>query len=468
MSVPKRWGKLLIKLSIPSPFWLLVALLVLTFLLGGGARADIQSLVILRPTAVMFCVLGVLSLNRRHVRSNRFLLGMAAAIVSLVLIHLIPLPPSIWSVLPGRGLVTEIDRIAQLGEVWRPISMAPTATWNAFYSLFVPLAALLLGIQLSQEERVRLLPILLGCGLVSGFLGLLQSIGDPQGPLYLYRISNNGSAVGLFANRNHQAVFLAIMFPLLAVYAYVGVRTEEHANVRRYAAVISGLLLIPLLLVTGSRAGLVIGVLGLTTTFVLYRKPTITAPKKRTVSKTDLRWIWVSSAIACLGALTFIMSRAQAITRILAPDQVSDLRFRMWPYIGDMAWKYFPVGSGVGSFVEVYQVDEPYALLSTDYVNHAHNDWLEIYLTGGMPALALVAVALLAAAKSGGAAFRNPIAVGTSNVFARLGMVIIVFLALGSTVDYPLRTPSLSIIFVVAVIWLAGYRNETSKIAGSR
>jgi hypothetical protein len=36
--------------------------------------------------------------------------------------------------------------VAELGEVWRPIAMVPPAAWNAFYSLFVPLAVLLLGV----------------------------------------------------------------------------------------------------------------------------------------------------------------------------------------------------------------------------------------------------------------------------------------------------------------------------------
>jgi hypothetical protein len=42
-------------------FWALTAFLFLTFLTGGGSRDDIQSLVILRPAAVIFCCVGIMS-----------------------------------------------------------------------------------------------------------------------------------------------------------------------------------------------------------------------------------------------------------------------------------------------------------------------------------------------------------------------------------------------------------------------
>ena len=37
--------------------------------------------------------------------------------------------------------------------------------------------------------------------------------------LWFYRITNNGFPVGLFANRNHAAVFLAALLPLATAWA---------------------------------------------------------------------------------------------------------------------------------------------------------------------------------------------------------------------------------------------------------
>jgi O-antigen ligase len=119
-----------------------------------------------------------------------------------------------------------------------------------------------------------------------------------------------------------------------------------------------------------------------------------------------------------------------------------------------MAWKYFPFGSGAGSFVEVFQIDEPNRLLGLSYANHAHNDWLELMMTMGLPGLLLLLVSLWAFARATRAAFRAPLGEGRRAPFARLGAVILLIFALGSIGDYPLRTPSLACLFVVAVLWL--------------
>jgi O-antigen ligase len=451
--------------AVAVPFWALVTFLTLNFFIGGGSRADIQSLIILRPAAIIFCGIGLWSLQWEHVKAHKILFGMAAAIFALVGCHLIPLPPAIWGALPGREIITEIDKVTELGAVWRPVAMVPSAAWNAFYSLFVPFAVLILGVQLNREELFKLLPWLLGLGLFSGVIGLLQSIGDPQGPLYFYNITNNGSAVGLFSNRNHQAIILATLFPMLAVYACVGVRTEEQVKVRGYVALAAGAFLVPLLLVTGSRAGLIVGVIGLASTALLYRKPVTTIPKKRKGNKLDLRWLLGAFAVLCLGALTFLMSRAEAFKRIAAPDQTEDLRFQAWGPIAEMSWKYFPFGSGVGSFIEVFQIDEPSELLQPSYLNHAHNDWLEVYLTLGLPGLILLAFALYAVTRVAWTAFRAAYGEGRDIPFARLGAVMIAIFAIGSIGDYPLRVPSIAAVFVVAALWLANAKSAINQKA---
>jgi O-Antigen ligase len=449
------------------PFWALIAFLILTFATGGASRADVQSLIILRPAAVIFCGIGLWSLKWVHVKANMFLFGMATAIFALVGSHLIPLPPSIWGALPGRAIITEIDKLAELGEVWRPISMVPSTTWNAFYALFVPLAVLILGVQLEREERFRLLPWLLGLGLFSGFWGILQVAGDPQGSLYLYRVTNNGAAVGLFSNRNHQAILLASLFPLLAVYASTTARSEEQLAVKLWLAIGAGVVLVPLLLVTGSRAGLILGVAGLLSILLVYRQPTSLTPKKRKTKKFDLRYALAGFGALCLGALTIIMSRAEAFQRLFATGQGEEERFKVWVPIAQMAWKYFPFGSGVGSFVDVYQIDEPYELLSPEYYNHAHNDWLEVYMTGGLPVLILLVLALFAWTRLSVQSLRVPLGEGRAVAFARMGALTILILALGSIGDYPLRTPSLACVFVVAALWLAGGSGQLPKSVGS-
>lgn len=440
-------------------FWVLIGFLLLVFLTGGASRADVASLIILRPLSVLVCGYALWSLTMAQVRANRFLFGMAAAIFALVGLHLVPLPPTIWGALPGREIISEIDRVAGLGAVWRPLTMVPPGGWNAFYSLFVPLAVLLLGVQLTREQRFALLPWVIGLGLFSGFWGLMQVVGDPNGPLYLYRVTNNGAAVGLFANRNHQAVLLAMLFPMLAVYASTGIRTEEQAKLRGGIALAAGAVLIPLLLVTGSRAGLVVGVLGMGTAAWYYRRPTVSTPRKRKVSRWNPKYALAAFGVIVLAGLTTVMSRAEAFSRLMARDPTEDLRLKMWAPIGRMAWKYFPVGSGAGSFVEVFQIDEPVELLKPSYVNHAHNDWLELILLFGLPGSLLLFVLTYGVGVAAATVWRDRHSADRGAQFTRCGAAALIIVGLASAFDYPLRTPIHASLFVIAALWLTAGRS---------
>lgn len=442
------------------PFIALLAFLVLTFLIGGGSRSDIQSLVLLRPMAVLACGLAILTLRREHLQSSKGLLALAGAVFLLVGIQLIPLPPEIWSQLPGRELVRSIDVAAGLGDIWRPMTLSPTGTRNALFSLFVPLAVLLLGIQLTRAQLTRIALAVLAIGLLSGVLGLLQSIGPAQGALYFYRITNYGAAVGLFSNRNHQAMFLATLFPLLALYASQTARSPDHARFKLWVSLAAGLFLVPLLLVTGSRAGLVLGIVAIIASLRLYSPPLVSGVDRRRhrPRSSSLLWLGISGGVVGLGLLGTLMSRAEALQRIVNDDVGEDLRFQVWGPIFELALKNFPVGTGFGSFPYIYQAQESYDLLIPNYLNHAHNDWLEVVLEGGLPGLVLVGLAGILFVVAAVRLFRDRQRSATDRQLALTGALIIVILAAGSVADYPLRTPSIACAAILAALWMTNAR----------
>lgn len=451
-----------IRPSRPWPFIILCGFLILVSLTGGGARGDIQSLAILRPAAVLAAGYAFWGLKKSRFSEFRVPFLLMAATFLIVGLHLLPLPPSIWSQLPGRTLVAEVDRSIGLGLVWRPISMVPSETWNALYSLAVPLAVLVLTVQIGRERRFQLLNLFIALGLASGLLGMFQVVSTPGGVLYLYDVTNKESAVGLFSNRNHQAIFLACIFPMLAVYASSGIKSVEQFRMRSWIAIVAGAVLVPLLLVTGSRAGLILGLAGLGSVPLLFYRPHLDRPAKRRQTKKITLYAIAGFAVIGLGVLTFLFSRAQALERIIAPDQTDQIRLSFWGPIARMAWKYFPIGSGIGSFAEVYQIDEPNGLLGPTYLNHAHNDWLEAWMTGGLPAMVLVAAAIAAWIVASAKAWRSKDFRKRDILYARMGSTIIVLLAAGSVVDYPLRSPIIACFAVVVVLWANGQETVES------
>jgi hypothetical protein len=131
---------------------------------------------------------------------------------------------------------------------------------------------------------------------------------------------------------------------------------------------------------------------------------------------------------------------------------IEDLRWPVARVTSKAAIANLPFGSGFGTFVPVYDKFAPRTLLADTYVNRAHNDWLELWLTGGAPAIILAFGFLL---WFGVTAFRlwngrQPNTPILDLALAQAASIVIVLLLLHSVVDYPLRTPALSVLFAIA------------------
>ena len=437
----------------------LAALLVAcAFAWGGSARSDVASLEILRPLAIIALGLALFTIRGAHIRNYRAPLGIALACIALLAFQLVPLPPELGNALAGRGLVAEIDGAIGLNEVWRPLTQSAPATQNSLWGLLVPLSMLAIGVQLAATDHARLLLVILAVGATSAVVALLQTLGDPQGALYLYDITNFGSAVGLFANRNHQAVFLACLIPL--ILAAVDLRKSRFgpsgmAHKKGDSWLISAVgavaFLAALILITGSRSGLLAGVIALFSLAAL-----LPTAKKFTGSGGFLhsRKVQLGLGVALIGALTLAtvwLERDLAIERILDRDQGEGMRSLILPAMRDMIWLYRPWGIGLGAFRDVYEVNEPAKLLMGLHMNQAHNDWLDIALTGGLTAIGIAAVAIGAWLVRARQIFLVE-APDQFNLLRKAGLIVLLILAFSSLFDYPTRTPALACLFVLAAI----------------
>lgn len=435
-------------------YWTLLLYLALVFLIGGASRADVQSLMILRPLAVVVCGVALLTLRMEHVRAYRFLFWMAGLVFLLAGVHLIPLPPEMWQSLPGRDIVKQVDDAVGIKDAWRPLTLAPAEARNAFFALFVPFAALLLVVQLDIGNLKRLLTPLLAIGMFSGVIGIFQVAGDPNGPLYFYRITNNGSAVGLFSNRNHQAVLLLWLFPMIAFFASQSMKTENAIKLRLALAIGGISLLIPLILVTGSRLGIVLGLLALLCSWFIFRRPEASGVRQRTERKNFTIPIMAFLGVMVLILVTVMASRAEGLQRLMGTSVGEEDRSGAWRLASQIAMDNMPFGSGSGSFVPLFQTVEPLKSLSPVYFNHAHNDWLEISMTFGVAGVALLVAAVVAFGLGVRGLLRRGERPGSDILLARTGGAMVLLAGLASVVDYPLRTPSLACLFVVACCWM--------------
>ncbi len=438
------------------PFITLVVLLVYAFLMGGGSRDDITSLMFLRPIAVICLGIGLYTLTKKQRREFKLPLGFMGAILGLILLHLIPLPPVIWQALPGRELAIAAGEAAGGLQPWREISLVPYRGWNAFYAMLVPAAAMVLAVQIDREDHRKLVYLVIGAALASAIWGMVQAIGGFSRALYFYDVTNTGSPTGFFANRNHMAALQVCTLPLLTLLA-ARAKGPRKGLIQTACAAIA-VLAIMMAAATGSRAGIALSLVSLGASWLVWRaRPMRPELRHR---RRDRRLPWVPYAfgafgVAMLGGFALLLTQSQSFTRISGTSPVEEFRFVVWETMIEFLPQYLPFGSGVGSFVEIFQVHEPSDMLGTSYWNHAHNDWLEWALEGGIPAIALMALALMAFARNTIGLIARSKAGQLEVQLGLAGAVVLFVLGLWSAVDYPLRVPALACLAALASVWMA-------------
>ena len=439
-----KFAKRLSFLGSPNArFFALVAFIALVAFTGGASRHDVASLIVLRPLAILFMAYALLTLTAEQLSSVRGPLLIVVSLLAVCALQLVPLPHAFWSGLPARDVIAELDSALGIGEIWRPLSLDPNRTWNTFFSLFVPLAAILL-LALQPRENLRfVVPILFAVGLVGLLFGTLQMIGDRA--FYLYEITNIDRPVGLFSNRNHQAVVFAWMIPAM-VWAVLSLRRGH--GVGGFTLIMCGilyLLLLTMISFAGSRAGLLLAVPGTAlAAWLLLRSDAAARGKLAVVEKATRKILRIFAVVAGLlviglAAAVLTMGDNAALQRFFEDDAASGLRYDIFPTLIRMVADFFPFGSGFGSFDSVYRSFETEGDLSARYVNQAHNDVLQILIEGGLPAAVIVVAALAWLLKATLRAAR-----ADDPEKKVLGIFILVsagiFLA-ASALDYPLRTP---------------------------
>lgn len=212
--------------------------------------------------------------------------------------------------------------------------------------------------------------------------------------------------------------------------------------------------LCPLILVTGSRSGLLLALFGLGGAVLILAYGGIAGSLPRMRRRNLAITAIAIGGLLVLGFATFYFARAEAIERLFTKSTIYDPRLDNWSVSRVLLTKYLPFGSGAGSFVEVYQIIEPDSQISPTYRNHAHNDILEIGITFGVAGLALVLAGILAYLRRTVPLWTSARIQGRSVIMARLASIALAMMVLASLTDYPLRTPLMMSVFVLCCLWI--------------
>lgn len=384
-----------------------------------------------------------LMLDQPQTRLVKAALFICAGIFLLPLLQLVPLPPALWTALPGRAFVVEVFEAAKLPLTWMPLSLSPPATLRSLLSLLPAFAIFLATLTLRSAEKRIVTLVLIGFAIVSVPFGLAQIATGQASQLRLYEVTNPTSAVGLFANRNHYAALLYAVMPFIAAWMISRLRARGRERLGWVAilAVIYGILILGLG-IAGSRAGLVLAMAAIVASVLLAWRGREADSSKNPASR-------IVFAAGLLGICVMLQFGLVGILAQLEKDPLEDGRLALAQVTLRAAASVFPVGSGIGSFVPFYAMFETPADIGSNYANHAHNDWLEVWLEAGVPGLVLAILFLSWFAAATLRAWRSH-DTGLDGLLAQAASISAALLIAHSLVDYPLRTTALACVFAFA------------------
>ncbi|GAB1407325.1 hypothetical protein MASR1M8_12440 [Thermomonas brevis] len=320
--------------------------------------------------------------------------------------------------------------VAPLAGHW---TMAPDYTEQALWSMLPAVAMFLATLTLSANQRRRLLQLVLVLVLFNVGVAFFQAGLPRESSLRLYPTIIGGFG-GLLVNTNHQGTAC-----IIGMVIAVGLAVEAHLRVKSgqtraqtpwwYIGLAAAFfLLVPL---STSRAAMVIALPALAAALIFtggLRLARIGRSKR--------------AAGMAIAAVVLAVLGVRGAMSWMEVDKAEEIRHTLATATAQLGAAYAPLGSGIGSYTEAFEPLMPSSLWLAPYINHAHNEYAQWWLTGGWLAMAVLAGVLVLLAILGWRLLSLP---GRGRHAAIAGACFVAILAAlaHSWADYPLRTTTL-------------------------
>ena len=395
---------------------IIVALYLLLCILLGGSGQGLWRNLALQLLGIALIAFATLRPTIRGTKEDDplFLYLLIGVALLVVLLQLLPLP-GIMSLAPYSSVLALFGLIPALAMFFAVKLLQPSGRWLAF--------AIALGM----------------AGSIA--LGALQVASGPKSWPYLYEFTNTG-AVGTFANRNHLGTLLLVGIPFSTALLVSSKGDRRGSRQGRLAIGAAALVLVGAGIILNSS----LAAIALALPVLLASVALVPAAA---------RWRRVAlplSGVALVAAVTVIaVNPIASVASSLGVSASVQSRTAIWARTIEAVGEHLPWGSGLGTFERVYRQHEDPAAVNAEYVNHAHNDYLELALELGLPGVVLMLLFLAWWALAAVKVWTSPL----STPFGRAATIASAVILAHSAVDYPLRTGAIAAIFGAAIALMA-------------
>ena len=355
------------KLGIASIIFFICAII----LGGGGSRFPMSEMIIYLSAlpALYFAIFASRQDGVSASNAERSITILIIALLGLILLQVIPLPAFLWQAMPGRENLAEISALVDEEGAWRSWSIDPSRTLYSALYLIAPITAYTAVRKISLRQQRMILAIMLIVAALHLVVAFAQAASGGEA-FYLYKTSHIGLPIGLFANRNHSALLLLVIMIMMAPLIC---RTPSKISMGQLMVYwIFALILSIGILATSSRAVTILWALTLVMMVLTF------IPKSR--RRLGFIGVGISSILGTviIGALAVSGKLGNLSSLVERFQQSDDHRYEFWPDTIQTLLHFLPFGSGLGTFDAAFRSQETLEIVGSHFVNHAHNDYIEI------------------------------------------------------------------------------------------
>ena len=426
---------------------------------------------------------------------------ISALLLAVPLLQLLPLPPVLWQSLPGRSTEKAALELVGEGSSWQPLSLTANRTLASLLAMAPAAVVLVMAAAQNLKGRTILLGTMAAVALFSVLVGAAQLSGGAGNRFRFYN-PDEPFLDGFQTNHNAEAdVLLMGMVALAAIaaeFAAVETAAADLAGAPQFSAMelrgsgmetrvpamasrrrpaprlrkrpiirgpqlgmvgaASALLLLGVVL-TASRTGIALLPAAIGAQLLILRR-WLPIPTRR---GTALAVANLAAAILALSGLAALelgaLHQHGALARVWERfhSQV-ELRPEIWRDSLFAMRQYWPWGAGMGSFIPVFAAAERLEVVTGQFVNRAHNDYLEFLIEAGLPGSIAFGLICRQVTRDAWRGWRARIAGSEAQLICGAANLLIV--SLHSLGDYPLRTISIACMIAVSVGLLLPVRDR--------
>lgn len=283
-------------------------------------------------------------------------------------IYTIPLQPEWIEGLANRGVYQEVSVFNE--SKLKTLSLIPQDSFLSFVYVSA-MAAIFFSLLRLPYKIIRVLLVILGFVVVfEAGLGIIQYASGVDG-FYIGMQEHGNTASGTYRNRDHFVALLEMAIPLIVVF--IAIKPSKNENWTGNALILSVVLILVVVasIFSGSRAGITLAITGLfVSAFIMSQQH----GNLKSIGYIVVMFVVVIGVAVNIGIVSIINR--------FSIDPVEDLRWQIFNVSEIAIQNMLPIGSGPGSFPEVFRMYQPIEM--PHFINHAHNEYYELFFDMGV------------------------------------------------------------------------------------